>query len=82
MTPYPQLFRTIIVLVKFADMPPIPAIGYAANAIDDPDMIYFASPLERKGWDWSLIARWDYLEDVAPRYLVPSWEGNKKETGK
>ena len=63
-------------------MPPIPAIGYAANAIDDPDMIYFACPIERKGYDWSLIARWDYLEDVAPRYLVPSWEGNKKEKGK
>lgn len=82
MTKHPQLYRTIIALIKFADIPAIPAIGYAAQAKDDPDFIYFACTIEMKGYDWSLVARWDYLEDVAPNYLVPQWEGNKKETGK
>lgn len=45
---------------------------------DDPDFIYFACTIEMKGYDWSLVARWDYLEDVAPNYLVPSWEEHKQ----
>lgn len=74
MTKHPELFRTIIALVKFPDIPPLPAIGYAANCIDDETLIYFACPIEKKGYAWELVAKWDYLEDVAPAYLCPSWE--------
>lgn len=81
MTEYPQLSRTIIALLKFDDVPPIPAIGYAANAVDDEKVIYFACTIERKGYAWELVAKWEYLEDVAPRYVVPYWEGNGKEDG-
>ena len=74
MTKYPELFRAIIALIKFADLPPIPAIGYAATCTDDPTITYFACPIERKGYAWELVAKWDYLEDIAPSYLCPSWE--------
>lgn len=77
MTEYPELFRAIIVLLKFDDVPPIPAIGYAATASDDPTLVYFACPIEKKGYAWELVAKWDYLENVAPQYVVPAWEAKK-----
>ena len=29
---------------------------------------YFHIPLDRAGYDISLIAKWDYLDEVAPEY--------------
>lgn len=45
---------------------------------EDSEIYSFACTIEMKGYDWSLVARWDYLEDVAPTYLVPSWEEHKQ----
>ena len=70
----PEPFKTIIALLKFNDIPAIPAIGYGATAIDDPDCFYFACPIEKKGYAWDLVVKWDYLIDVAPNYHVPHWE--------
>ena len=77
MTEHPELFRTILVLIKFKDIPAIPAVGYAANAIDDEDFIYFADPISKSGYAWEMIVKWAYLDDVAPDFVIPHWEGRK-----
>lgn len=80
MTPYPKLFRTILALIKFNDIPAIPAVGYAANAIDDDDFIYFADPISKSGYGWNMVVKWRYLDEVAPDFVIPYWEQTKSDT--
>lgn len=48
MTKHPQLYRTIIALIKFADIPAIPAIGYAAQAKDESRRYPFRRRITRR----------------------------------
>ena len=64
-----EKYRTIIALLKFDDVPPIAAVGFIAETTDTKEP-YFHIPLDGAGYDISLIAKWDYLDDVAPEYCV------------
>ena len=63
----PEKYRTIIALLKFSDVPPIAAVGFVAETTDTKEP-YFHIPLDRAGYDISLIVKWDYLDEVAPEY--------------
>lgn len=68
----PEKYCTVIVLLKFEDVPPIPAIGFIAETTDTKTP-YFHCPLFRgRGYDVSLIAKWDYLDEVCPGYCLPT----------
>ena len=63
----PEKYRNIIALLKFDDVPPIAAVGFVAETTDTKEP-YFHIPLDRAGYDISLIVKWDYLDEVAPEY--------------
>lgn len=65
----PEKYITVIVLLKWEDIPPIPAIGFIAETIDTMTP-YFHCPVSRRGYDISLILKWDYLSEVCPGYAL------------
>ena len=66
----PICFRTIIALFKFNDLPTFPAVGYVAPTSDTNEP-YFACFVPRTGYDWSLVIKWDYLDEVCKGYAIP-----------
>lgn len=69
-TETPQYFRTIIAMFKFDDVPAFPAVGYVAPTSDTNEP-YFACFIPRTGYDWSLVVKWDYLDEVCEGYAIP-----------
>ena len=69
-TETPTLFRTIIALFKFDDVPPFPAVGYVSKT-SDTEELYFACFVPRTGYAWNLVVKWDYLDEVCKGYSVP-----------
>ena len=64
----PEKYRTIIALLKFEDVPPVPLTGFIAETKDTHEPYFHA--FNRRGYDVSLIARWDYLDEVLPGYAI------------
>ena len=70
----PAMYVTVIALMKFPDVPPVPLTGFIAETSDthEPYFHTFAG----RGFDVSLIAKWDYLAEVLPGYCINS--GHRK----
>ena len=64
----PDKFVTIIALLVFPDMPPMPMTGFIAETTDTHEPYFHA--FNERGYDVSLIAKWDYLGDVLPGYCI------------
>lgn len=65
----PEKYRTIIALLKFDDVPPIPAIGFITETTDTKEAYFHVIP-GNIAYNLSLIAKWDYLGNIAPEYCV------------
>lgn len=65
----PEKYVTIIALLVFEDVPPLPLTGFIAETIDTHEP-YFQS-YNKYGYDVSLIKKWDYLDEVLPGYCLP-----------
>lgn len=72
--PLPEKYVTIIVLLKFEDVPPLPLTGFIAETSDTHEPYFHA--YAGRGYDVSLIAKWDYLAEVLPGYCLAS--GHRK----
>lgn len=66
----PEKYVTIIALLAFPDVPPVPLTGFIAETSDTHEPYFHA--FGRCGYDVSLIAKWDYLADVLPGYSLPT----------
>jgi len=78
MTNLPTEYRNILALIKFEDYPPFPAAGYMARTSDTNEP-YFAVFLPKgTGYDWSLVAKWVYIDDLIKGYTIPVKEGEEK----
>lgn len=66
----PEKFVTIIALLVFEDVPPLPLTGFIAETSDTHEP-YFHAFDNQHGYDVSLIKKWDYLADVLPGYCLP-----------
>ena len=64
----PEKDRTIIALLKFEDVPPVPMTGFIADTIDTHEPYFHA--FNRRGYSVELIAKWDYLDEVLPEYAL------------
>lgn len=71
----PKQFKTIIALLQFDDMPPIPVVGFIAPTTDTNEPYLHTLP-SGEGYLIDHIKTWDYLEDVAPKYA--GVKNNKK----
>lgn len=72
----PEKERTVIALLVFEDVPPLPLTGFVAETSDTHEPYFHA--FNRRGYDVSLIAKWDYLDEVLPGYCIPC--GRRSET--
>lgn len=66
----PEKYRTIIALLKFEGVPPVPLTGFIAETTDTHEPYFHA--FNRRGYSVKLIAKWDYLDEVLPGYAVGS----------
>ena len=63
----PEEFRTIIALIKFDDMPPMPLTGYMAH-ISTNTTDHFHEPAlftyipKGHAFAWEMVLKWDYIE--------------------
>ena len=74
----PEKYRTIIALLKFEDVPPVPLTGFIAETSDTHEPYFHA--FNRRGYDVSLIKKWDYLHEVLPGYcLLTNHHKNKNK---
>ena len=73
----PEKYVTVIALLAFPDVPPVPLTGFVAETTDTHDPYFHA--FCGRGFDVSLIAKWDYLADVLPGYCLPSGHEKKGE---
>ena len=71
----PEKYVTIIALLTFGDVPPVPMTGFIAETSDTHEPYFHA--FNRRGYDVSLIAKWDYLGDVLPGYCIATHHKNK-----
>ncbi len=72
----PEKYVTIIALLVFEDVPPVPMTGFIAETSDTHEAYFHA--FNRSGYDVSLIVKWDYLADVLPGYCLPTNHQNKE----
>ena len=66
----PEKYVTIIALLVFEDVPPLPMTGFIAETSDTHEPYFHA--FNRRGYDVSLIKKWDYLHEVLPGYCLPT----------
>ena len=69
----PEKYRTVIALLKFDDVPPVPLTGFIAETVDTHEPYFHA--FNRRGYSVELIAKLDYLDEVLPGYAI----GNAKQ---
>ena len=70
----PEKYVTIIALLTFGEVPPVPLTGFIAETTDTHEPYFHA--FNKRGYDVSLIAKWDYLAEVLPGYCLAS--GHRK----
>lgn len=61
----PEEFRTIIALVKFDDVPPMPLTGYMVRISaegHDPEPALFTYIPRGHAFAWEMVLKWDYIE--------------------
>ena len=75
----PRPFANIIVWVKFADLAPFSAVGFAVET-EDTHELCFAPHFSREVYPWSIVVRWDYLSEVLPQYDTPGQFKKQQET--
>lgn len=73
----PEMYVTVIALLVFPDVPPVPLTGFIAETTDTHEPYFHA--FNKIGYDVSLIAKWDYLADVLPGYSLPTNHHKPKE---
>ena len=66
----PEKYVSIIALLKFDDVPTVPLTGFIAETADSHEPYFHA--YAGRGYDVSLIAKWDYLAEVLPGYCIDS----------
>ena len=64
----PEMYRTILALLVFEDVPPLPLTGFLAETIDTHEKYFHA--FNRIGYSTELIHKWDYLDEIAPGYCI------------
>ena len=64
----PEMHRTILALLVFEDVPPLPLTGFFAETIDTHEKYFHA--FNRIGYSTELIRKWDYLDEIAPGYCI------------
>ena len=76
----PEQYVSVIALLNFKDVGLVPVIGFIAKTVDT-KKAYFHVPLfGGRGYDVSLIVKWDYLDEIAPGYCIPG-RVRKRNTG-
>ena len=73
----PEKYVTIIALLVFPEVPPLPLTGFIAETTDTHEPYFHA--FNKIGYNVSLIKKWDYLADVLPGYCLPSNHHKEKE---
>ena len=66
----PEEFRTIIALVKFDDVPPMPLTGYMVRISaegHDPEPALFTYMPKGHAFAWEMILKWDYIEPYSTK---------------
>ena len=71
----PEKYRTVIALLKFDDVPPVPLTGFIAETVDTHEPYFHA--FNRRGYSVDLIAKWDYLDEVLPGYAIGGEKKNE-----
>ena len=66
----PEPGVTVIALLVFPDVPPLPLTGFIAETIDTHEPYFHA--FNKRGYSISLIRKWDYLAEVLPGYALPT----------
>lgn len=72
----PEQFVSVIALLNFNDMGLVPAIGFIAETIDTGKQYFHVPLFGGRGYDVSLIVKWDYLDEIAPGYCIPGGHKN------
>ena len=71
MTELPVEHRNILAMVKFEDVPAFPVAGYMART-SDTDEPYLSVFLPKGvGYDWGLVAKWVYIDQIIEGYSIP-----------
>ena len=64
----PKMYRTILALLVFEDVPPLPLTGFLAETIDTHEKYFYA--FNKIDYSTELIRKWDYLDEIAPEYSM------------
>ena len=76
----PEQFVSVIALLDFEDAGLVPVIGFITETVDTKKPYFHVPLFDGRGYDVSLIAKWDYLDEIAPGYCIPG--GHKNGTRK
>ena len=64
----PEMYRTVLALLVFGKIPPLPLTGFIAETIDTHEKYFHA--FNKIGYSTELIKNWDYLDEIAPGYCL------------
>ena len=64
----PEMWRVVLALLVFGDVPPLPLTGFIAETTDTHERYFHA--FCKIGYSTDLIAKWDYLDEIAPGYCL------------
>ena len=67
----PQMWRTVIAVMRIGELYAMPVCGYVGS---DEDRMFFAIHGSKRFYSASRIVEWEYLEDILPDYCVPANE--------
>ena len=64
----PEMYRTVLALLVFDEIPPLPLTGFIAETIDTHEKYFHA--FNKIGYSTELIKKWDNLDEIAPGYCL------------
>ena len=76
----PEMWRVVLALLVFGDVPPLPLTGFIAETTDTHEKYFHA--FNTIGYSTDLIAKWDYLDEIAPEYCMKQKGGNHENSKK